>query len=252
MHDTPVFSFVATSRNDDHGGDVLRRTQSFIRRLAEQALRHEVACELVLVDWNPPQGRAPLADVLAWPAGSEWFSARVITVPVALHRELAFSKRLAMFQMIAKNVGIRRAGGAYTIATNIDIIFSDELFQWLKSGEMREGVLYRSDRWDIPNEIQQEPDLDTLLARAHGEHIRRNLSSGTHIRRDGEFLNTYGNRFDPWFFSPRGGILLRRGAAIARARGLDRDDVVQSLEAIITKDLPQLRRNFFIPVLHTN
>src|SRR5487761_324836 len=252
MHDTPVFSFVATSRNDDHGGDVLRRTQSFIRRLAEQALRHEVACELVLVDWNPPQGRAPLADVLAWPAGSEWFSARVITVPVALHRELAFSKRLAMFQMIAKNVGIRRARGAYMIATNIDIIFSDELFQWLKSGEMREGVLYRSDRWDIPNEIQLEPDLDLLLARAREEHIRRNLSSGTHIRRDGEFLNTYGNRFDHSVYYPMEGILMRLRAAIAKAPGLGQDELLQSLDTVITKDLPQLRRDFFIPTLHTN
>ena len=73
MSQAPVFSFVATSRNDDHGGDVLRRTQSFLTRLAEQCNRHQVAAELVLVDWNPPRSRAPLADVLAWPAGSEWF-----------------------------------------------------------------------------------------------------------------------------------------------------------------------------------
>src|SRR5438445_10597486 len=58
----PEFSFVATSRNDDHGGDVLRRTQSFIDRLAEQCERHQVPCELVLVDWNPPRSRSPLAD----------------------------------------------------------------------------------------------------------------------------------------------------------------------------------------------
>ena len=231
---------------------MLRRTQSFIRRLAEQCRRHEVPCELVLVDWNPPRGRAPLAEVLAWPEGSEWFSARVITVPPALHRELAFSKRLAMFQMIAKNVGIRRARGAYMIATNIDIIFSDELFRWLKSGEMREGVLYRSDRWDIPNEIQLEPDLDTLLARAHGEHIRRNLSSGTHIRRDGEFINTYGNRFDHSVYYPMEGILMRLKAAVAKAPGSAATTCCNPSNTIVTKDLPQLRRDFFIPILHTN
>ena len=214
------------------------RTQSFIRRLAEQALRHQVPCELVLVDWNPPVGPGAARRCLAWPAGSAWFSARVIAVPAALHRELAFSKRLAMFQMIAKNVGIRRARGAYMIATNIDIIFSDELFQWLKSGEMREGALYRSDRWDIPNEIQLEPDLDTLLARAHGEHIRRNLSSGTHIRRDGEFINTYGNRFDHSVYYPIEGILIRSKASIAKAPGLDRDDLVQSLDRSSPRTCP--------------
>ena len=235
MAATPTFSFVATSRNDDHGGDVLRRTQSFIKRLAEQCERHQVPCELVLVDWIPPQSRAPLAEVLAWPAGSEWFSARIVTVPPALHREFAYSKRLAMFQMIAKNVGIRRARGDYMIATNIDIIFSDELFQWLKSGVIRPGVLYRSDRWDIPNEIQLEPDLDTLLARARNEHIRRNLSTGTHVRRDGEFVNTYGNRFDHSVYYPMEGILIRLKALIADQPTFDRDDMVRS-------SAPSLRR----------
>src|ERR1043165_959308 len=133
------YSFVATSRNDDHGGDILRRTQSWVTRLADQCERHQVACELVLVDWNPPKSRASLADVLAWPAGSEWFSARVIVVPPRLHRELRCSSRLSMFQMIAKNVGIRNALGDFIIATNVDIIFSDELFQWLKTGNPRCG-----------------------------------------------------------------------------------------------------------------
>src|SRR5437764_4255907 len=105
MSPQPRYSFVATSRNDDHGGDILRRTQSWVTRLAQQCERHQVPGELLLVDWNPPQSRAPLADVLAWPAGSEWFTARVLVVPPRLHRELRYSSRLSMFQMIAKNVG---------------------------------------------------------------------------------------------------------------------------------------------------
>src|SRR5438477_3536638 len=166
MNSGPLYSFVAASRNDDHGGDILRRTQSWITRLAQQANRHQVRCELVLVDWNPPKSRAPLSDVLAWPQGTEWFSARVLVVPSRLHHELRFSSRLAMFQMIAKNVGIRRARGDLIVATNVDIIFSDEIFRWLKLGEATAGRLYRSDRWDIPNEIQLEPDLHLLLERA--------------------------------------------------------------------------------------
>src|SRR5215472_13968824 len=158
MSEIPLFSFVATSRNDDHGGDVLRRTQSFIHRLAEQCERHQVPSELILVEWSPPRQRASLADVLAWPAGSKWFSATIIIVPQSVHREFRYSARLPLFQMIAKNVGIRRASGRYVIATNIDIIFSDELFERLKHGLLRDGVLYRSDRWDIPNHVQFEPN----------------------------------------------------------------------------------------------
>src|SRR3954447_24021383 len=106
MQNMPVFSFVATSRNDDHGGDVLQRTQTFICRLAEQCMRHQLRGELVLVEWNPPRSRVSLVDVLAWPAGSEWFCAKHIVVPAEIHAELSYGARLPLFQMIAKNVGI--------------------------------------------------------------------------------------------------------------------------------------------------
>jgi hypothetical protein len=250
MSAQPFYSFVATSRNDDHGGDVLRRTQTFINRLAEQCIRHQVSAELVLVDWNPPRSRAPLADVLGWPAGSEWFSARVITVPHGLHRTLRYSSRLAMFQMIAKNVGIRRARGAYSIATNIDIIFSDELFRWLKAGVAQEGVLYRSDRWDIPNEIQLEGDIDALLRRAHREAIRRNLRDGTHVVRDGVFVNLSGNRFDETFYAPVHQLASELNDAL-QASSFAADRSLRLANDLLSA-LPTRRRDFLVPVLHTN
>ena len=248
----PKFSFVATSRNDDHGGDVLRRTQSFVDRLAEQCVRHRVHSELVLVDWNPPRSRKPLAEVLGWPAGSAWFSARVITVSPALHRRLECSRRLAMFQMIAKNVGIRRALGDYVIATNIDIIFSDALFEWLKSGAMREGVLYRSDRWDIPNEIQLEPDLDRLLQRARDEAIRHNLKDGTYVRRDGAFRNISAPRFDGSFYQPLENLLGGLRGSLADDDPVSPNKILPALDRMLSTDLPRLRREFLVPILHTN
>jgi hypothetical protein len=250
MTSRPRYSFVATSRNDDHGGDILRRTQSWVTRLAEQCERHEVPCELVLVDWNPPKSRAPLSDVLAWPRGSEWFSARVLVVPPKLHRELRYSGRLPMFQMIAKNVGIRRALGEFIIATNVDIIFSDEMFCWLKTDEAKEGRLYRSDRWDIPNEIQLERDIDGLLRRAREEAIRRNLRDGTYVRRDGCFVNTTQTQFDFSFYNPLKHkiddlqYLIEGGSP-------DLAEIALKLREILTT-MPQLRDNFFIPLLHTN
>lgn len=252
MSTTPIFSFVATSRNDDHGGDVLRRTQSFINRLAEQCERHQVSGELVLVDWNPPPARAPLADVLGWPAGGNWFSARVVSVPPALHRQLRYSSRLAMYQMIAKNVGIRLAQGNYIIATNIDIIFSDELFRWLKSGIMREGVLYRSDRWDIPNEIQLEPDLDVLLERARREAIRCNLQGTTGIRQSGPFVVTPQNRFDDEFYFPLHDLIEEVERSLMADAAVSADQVLEALDKLVSFELPRLRAGFIVPTLHTN
>jgi len=50
----PFLSVVATSRNDNHGGDIDRRMQLCLAGLAAQANRHELPVELVLVEWNPP------------------------------------------------------------------------------------------------------------------------------------------------------------------------------------------------------
>jgi hypothetical protein len=49
-------SFVVTTRNDNHGGDMLRRFQIFAENLLEQANRHSLSGELIVVEWNPPSG----------------------------------------------------------------------------------------------------------------------------------------------------------------------------------------------------
>ena len=38
----PYLSIVATTRNDDHGGSLLRRTQTFVNALVAQCNRHEL------------------------------------------------------------------------------------------------------------------------------------------------------------------------------------------------------------------
>ena len=51
--------------------------------------------------------------------------------------------------MIAKNVGIKRSKSEFILVTNIDIIFSDEFFEFLSKKKLREYVIYRCDRYDI-------------------------------------------------------------------------------------------------------
>jgi hypothetical protein len=76
----PYISLVATSRNDDHGGNMLRRMQIFVNAWIEQCRRHSLASELVLVEWNPPPGRAGLSEVLQWPADPGPCEVRIATV----------------------------------------------------------------------------------------------------------------------------------------------------------------------------
>src|SRR5262245_3529622 len=105
----PYLSVVTTSRNDDHGGGLLARMQIFVDALAAQAARFGLPCELLIVEWNPPAERPGLVDALRWPADRGFCPVRIITVPPHAHRRLPHHDKMALFQMIAKNVGIRRA-----------------------------------------------------------------------------------------------------------------------------------------------
>ena len=127
----PYLSVVVTARNDDHGGNLLGRMQAFVNGWIAQCKRHSLDAELILVEWNPPEGRPGLADALHWPKDLGPCEVRIIQVPPDLHRRYAHAEAQPLYQMIGKNAGIRRARGQFVLATNIDIIFSNELVAFL-------------------------------------------------------------------------------------------------------------------------
>jgi hypothetical protein len=170
----PYLSVVATARNDDHGGNPLYRMQLFVDGLIAQCDRHRLPAELVLVEWNPPPDRPRLAEVLRWPEGEGWCTVRIIEVPHELHATLEHSDRLPLYQMIAKNVGIRRARGEFVVATNIDILFSDELMTLLAQQALDPRHVYRVDRVDVPAEIDPAWPIERQLAFCRERAMRVN------------------------------------------------------------------------------
>jgi hypothetical protein len=175
----PYISVVATSRNDDHGGNMLRRMQIFVNAWIEQCRRHALASELVLVEWNPPPGRAGLAEVLQWPADPGPCEVRIVTVPEALHRRYRHAESLPLFQMIGKNVGIRRARAPFVLVTNVDILFNDELVSFLASERLEKGRFYRIDRSDAMSEVPLEASVDRQLEYCRTHLLRVNQREAT-------------------------------------------------------------------------
>jgi|GEM_PF-818539 len=171
---SPYLSVVAASRNDNHGGDPLIRTQIFINNLARQCDKFQLPAELIIVDWNPVANRPGLAAVLDLPTDVKYLRARVITVPNAFHQRLKYSQQLPLFQMIAKNVGIRRAKGQFVLATNIDIIFADELMRFIGKRKLDANRLYRVDRYDIRSGLTKDLTLEETLQYAWANPIRAN------------------------------------------------------------------------------
>ena len=60
--ENPYLSIVICSRNDNHGGNMLRRMQVSISGLLEQLEKHRIESELILVDWNPPADKPLLKE----------------------------------------------------------------------------------------------------------------------------------------------------------------------------------------------
>src|SRR5204863_10128439 len=128
--------------------------------------------ELILVEWNPPAGKPGLVTALRWPSNTGPCQVRIIQVPPELHRRYRHAEALPLYQMIAKNVGIRRARGEFILATNIDIVFSDELMRFLASRELQKGRLYRIDRHDVARDVPVDGSLDDQLAYCRSHVIR--------------------------------------------------------------------------------
>jgi hypothetical protein len=176
---SPYLSVVVTSRNDGHGGDPLARLQAFVNTFDAQCRRFGLDAELIIVEWNPPPERPRLHQVIRRPDGCA-FPVRFIEVPKPLHDRLPRASVLPLFQMIGKNAGIRRARGRFVLATNIDIIFSNELVAFFAAGTLRPNAMYRVDRHDIESDYPVEAPLDDQLEYCHTHHLRVHRSSGTY------------------------------------------------------------------------
>jgi len=168
LNKQPYISFVAVARNDDHGGNFLKRMQIFVSVLCEQLVKHDLTSELIVVDWNPPKDKPKLAEVI-----ESWISSdltknsplkiRVIELPPEIHKRFKHSDKFSVFEFIGKNVGIRRAKGKFVISTNSDLLFSEELVEFLATKSLESNCFYRIDRTDVKNNVPYPDSISHQL-----------------------------------------------------------------------------------------
>jgi len=187
MDNPPQLSIVATARNDNHGGNLLHRMQIFVNGILAQSQQHQFQVELILVEWNPPADKPRLARVLAWPRQHDFGTVRIIAVPPKIHQRYQYAANLPLYQMIAKNVGIRRATAPFVLVTNIDILFSEEIFAFFASKQLMKGKIYRVDRYDIPENLPVELPFIQQLEYCRNNVIRINGKEGTRNLLTGDY-----------------------------------------------------------------
>ena len=156
MSPPPYLTIVITSRNDDYGGPytdrVLRPLQFNCDRLSE----HDVRFEVVLVEWSPVPDRPRLSELL--PEQLARFAPAALrryVVAPEYQEALTQNPRVRYLEYLAKNVGIRRAAGAFVLTTNADIMLGRAVVKALAEGQLAARTVYRAPRYDIKLGIDQ-------------------------------------------------------------------------------------------------
>jgi hypothetical protein len=181
----PDLSIVVVIRNDDYGDRATPRYKNHFELTAALAAKHNIKYEHIIVEWNPPSDKPPVAELLEWP---DHANIRVITVPPKYHEALGENgKKMPVMEYIAKNVGCRRARGRWTLLTNPDTVWNEDLWKWFGNGSHLDVEnYYRCKRYDtgenaaIPDEALSVDDKMKWFA----DHVDNVKNDGW----EGDFL----------------------------------------------------------------
>ena len=177
-----MISIVQYSRNDDHGGNLLQRMRFSFYTNIHTLEKAKIETEIVLVDYNTPQNKENLHTLLPIKSDLEYVTIRHIIVPPEVHRMFDDYEKLPMNNMVARNIGIRRAKGEYILATGIDVLFSQELVQQFKHLEV--DKLYRVHRYDVNKcLLDEELNVENILKKCKNNiiDIHFNTNKGNFI-----------------------------------------------------------------------
>lgn len=141
-------SIVVATRNDNHGENMRKKNQYFLDKAIDQIEKYKINAEIIVVEWNPPEKNLPLRKVIKIKKKYRK-NVRFITVNRSIHKKFKYSDKIQFYQMIAKNVGVLRSNAKFILTTNIDIILSNELMNFIAQKKLEKKTLYRLDRYDI-------------------------------------------------------------------------------------------------------
>lgn len=178
-------SIVINSRNDDHGGRLLERLQTTINWNAALLQKLGVQSEIIVVDYNPPNDRPLLSDVLTLDMDYAACRVRELVVPASVHSQFPDHDHINIYVLLAQNIGIRRARGKYVASIMSDVLLSEDLVKYIVSGNMNSESYYRADRVDIDravmdvNSHQAQDYIDNNILQIQTRYGRMVLPSFT-------------------------------------------------------------------------
>jgi len=130
-------SVILTSRNDNYGGNLHKRTTMALKSLIEN---HD---EVIFVDWKTVDGEGVISNIKH--DLPQTGKLKYIQVPKEFLKEkYPHIADYTIIESIGRNIGIRRATNDYIISTNIDIVTTP-----LDDSILKEDVFYTVPRRDV-------------------------------------------------------------------------------------------------------
>jgi hypothetical protein len=186
-----MISIVQYSRNDNHGGNMLQRMKYSFYTNIYLLEKHKIKSEIIMVDYNTQEDKDNLYKLLKI-ENLDYVKVRHIVVPSDIHHQFKDSDKLPMNNMVARNIGIRRAKGDYILSTGVDVILSEELVQ--KFNNLSNNTLYRTHRYDVNRCLLEESlESEELLKKCEKNiiDVHFNTSPGKFMDTDIPVSHTY-------------------------------------------------------------
>jgi len=130
-------SVILTSRNDNYGGNLHKRTTMALTSLIEN---HD---EVIFVDWKTKNGEGVISNIKNNLPHTK--KLKYIQVPNEfLSEKYLHIVNYTIIESIGRNIALRRAENDYIVSTNIDIISTP-----LDNSVLKENVFYTVPRRDV-------------------------------------------------------------------------------------------------------
>ncbi len=148
----PYLSIILVGRNDNYGGDFIKRLQTSLdwnTRLLEE---WKIPTEIIIVNWNPVPENKPFEQLITFVENRKYVSCKIISVSPEIHQHFVnpeLRQTVPVFEFIAKNAGIRRATGEYILCINADILIHPDVIKFIAARKINTDSYYRTNRFDF-------------------------------------------------------------------------------------------------------
>jgi hypothetical protein len=139
-------SIVVCGKNDNYGGYFDERLYLTLKYNIKKFAKVGIETEIIFIEWNPLEDKPLLSLSLV----KKFDNIKCFVIDAATHEVLRGPhEHMSFLEFFAKNVGIRRASGDYIICTNADVFYGDDVFEFISENELKENIIYRTERKDI-------------------------------------------------------------------------------------------------------